>query len=570
MNNNKYDIIYKEVTHMNEVKVFSLGGLDESGKNMYVVEVNDNIIVVEAGIKYPDTNQLGIEIIIPDFSYLVNNKDRVKGIIITHGHDDVMAALPHLLKQLNIPVYTTPLTAEILTEMLHKEGIRNTKIHRVKRTGEFKIDGINVRAFGMTHSIADAFGFAIETPQGYVVYAGEFLVDYDVRDKCFICDISDLADIGKKGVLCLLAESDGAGRKGYTSPNHRISDLIQRPMEDATGRIIITAYHQNFYRIIEIIEMAKRLNKKILIYDEGLKELLRMNERLDYYRIPLGLELPKSSFKNDMTDVIILITGNGHKVFRTMNRIAMNEDELVELHSDDTVIIASPIVPGTEVEAGIMENELYKEDVEIITLSSKNVLSMHASSEDLKMMLYLFKPKFYIPIKGEYRNLVANANIATVMGMTPDKIIILDNGQIAQFEDQKLKSCSKTIDLEEVLMDGNENLDVTGFVLRDRETLSTDGVIVIGIVCNHQTKEIIGGPDVQSRGVFYLKDADYIVKNIADIIINVINENVKNRTYDNTSARMEARDKIQKYVYKETGKRPMILPAIIEINVDGE
>ena len=555
---------------MSKVKVFALGGLDETGKNMYIVEVDNNIIVVEAGLKYPDTNQLGIEIIIPDFSYLIKNKDRVKGVILTHGHDDVMAALPYLLKQINVPVYTTPLTAELLQDTCHKEGIKNAKIQRIKRTGEFKIENVKIRTFGMTHSIADAFGIAIDTPQGYVVYAGEFIIDYDVRDDGFRCDISDLADIGKKGVLCLMTESDSAGRKGYTSPNHRISDLIQRPMEDAKGRIIITAYNQNFYRIIEIIEMANRLNKKILIYDDGLKELIRMNERLGYYRIPFGLELPKSSFRNDMEDVIVLITGSGHKVFRTMNKIAMKEDDLVELNSNDTVIIASPIVPGTEVEAGIMENELFKEDVEIITLSSKNVLSMHASSEDIKMMLYLFKPKFYIPIKGEYRNLVANANIATIMGMTPDKIIILDNGQIAEFGDQKLLSCTKSINLEEVLMDGDKNLDATGYVLRDRELLSTDGVIVVGIVCNFQTKEIIGGPDVQSRGVFYLKDADYIVKNIADIVVKVINENVRNNVYENMGTRVELRDKIQKYVFKETGKKPMILPAIIEINVSAD
>ena len=552
---------------MSQVKVFALGGLDESGKNIFCVEVNDSIIVIEAGLKYPAADQLGVEVIIPDFSYLIENQHRVKGIIITHAHDDVMAALPYLLKQINIPVYTTPLTAELISKMVHKEGLRNIKIHRIKRSGDFKIDGIKIRSFGVTHSIADAFGVAIDTPQGYVVYTGEFLIDYDIREESFQCNISDLAEIGKKGVLCLLTESGSADRKGHTSPNHRIKDLIQTPMEDAPGRIIITAYHQNFYRIMEIVEIANKLNKRIYIYDEGLKELIRLNERLGYYRIPMGVELPSSSFRNDLDDIIILITGNGHKVFRTMNRIAMKEDSKVELRENDTIIIASPIVPGTEIEAGIMENELYKEDVNILTLNSKNVLSMHASSEDLKMMMYLFRPKFYIPVKGEYRQLISNANIATMMGLTPDKIVVLDNGQMAVFEDGNLKSCAQELELEEVLIDGDDNLDVTGYVLRDRETLSTDGVIVVGIVCNFQTKEIIGGPDVQSRGVFYLKDADYIVKNIADIMMTVINENVKNGTYDNMSTRMEARERIQKYVLKETGKRPMILPAIIEINV---
>ena len=291
---------------MSQVKVFALGGLDESGKNLFVVEVDNSIIVIEAGLKYPDADQLGVEVIIPDFSYLIENQDRVKGIIITHAHDDVMAALPYLLKQINIPVYTTPLTAELISNMAHKEGLRNLKIHRVKRSGEFKIGNIKVRSFGVTHSIADAFGVAIDTPQGYVVYLGEFIIDYDIREESFMCNISDLAEIGKKGVLCLLTESCYADRKGHTSPSHRIKDYISTPMEDAPGRIIITAYHQNFYRFMEIVEVACRLNKKIYIYDDGLKELIRLNERLGYYRIPMGVELPSSSFRNDLDDIIIL------------------------------------------------------------------------------------------------------------------------------------------------------------------------------------------------------------------------------------------------------------------------
>ena len=555
---------------MSEVKIYALGGLDESGRNMYCVETQDGIIAIECGIKYPDTNQLGIEIIVPDFTYIVQNQNRFKGIIITHAHDDVMAALPYLLKQVNVPIYTTPLTAELISNMVQKAGLRNVQIHRIARNGEFMIGKTKVLSFGTTHSIADSFGVAISTPEGYVVYSGEFIIDNDSRDPYYQCDISVLSEIGKQGVLCLMTESGLAGRVGYTAPSHRITSLIEPTMSQAEGRIIISAYHQNLFRIKEIMQLAAKLNKRVFIYDDELKEMIRLNEKLGYYRIPIGVELPKSQFNNNLEDIIILVTGSGHKVFRTMNRIAMKEDNLVELKPTDTVIIASPIVPGTEVEAGIMENELYKEDMNILALNSHNVLSMHASSEDLKMLQYLMKPKYYLPVKGEYRHLMDNAHLATEMGMTPDKILLLDNGQVAKFENGILKSCTTEFKSEDILIDGDENLDVTGFVLKDREALSTDGVIVIGIVCDFETKKIIGGPDVQSRGVFYLKDADYIVKNIADLISDVINTNVKNGTYDNIAVRQEAREKIQKYVLKETGKRPMILPAIIEIHATKE
>ena len=555
---------------MSEVKIYALGGLDESGRNMYCVETQDGIIAIECGIKYPDTNQLGIEIIVPDFTYIVQNQNRFKGIIITHAHDDVMAALPYLLKQVNVPIYTTPLTAELISNIVQKAGLRNVQIHRIARNGEFMIGKTKVLSFGTTHSIADSFGVAISTPEGYVVYSGEFIIDNDSRDPYYQCDISVLSEIGKQGVLCLMTESGLAGRVGYTAPSHRITSLIEPTMSQAEGRIIISAYHQNLFRIKEIMQLAAKLNKRVFIYDDELKEMIRLNEKLGYYRIPIGVELPKSQFNNNLEDIIILVTGSGHKVFRTMNRIAMKEDNLVELKPTDTVIIASPIVPGTEVEAGIMENELYKEDMNILALNSHNVLSMHASSEDLKMLQYLMKPKYYLPVKGEYRHLMDNAHLATEMGMTPDKILLLDNGQVAKFENGILKSCTAEFKSEDILIDGDENLDVTGFVLKDREALSTDGVIVIGIVCDFETKKIIGGPDVQSRGVFYLKDADYIVKNIADLISDVINTNVKNGTYDNIAVRQEAREKIQKYVLKETGKRPMILPAIIEIHATKE
>lgn len=287
---------------------------------------------------------------------------------------------------------------------------------------------------------------------------------------------------------------------------------------------------------------------------------------MKYYRVPKEMEINEKNFSDDMEDVVVLISGNGKNLFRTMTNIANHEDAHVSFRTSDTIIVASPIVSGTELDASNMENEIYKEGGKIYTLDSKTVLSMHPSSEDLKMMLYLFQPKYYIPIKGEYRHLYVNANLATKMGYSPDRILILENGQIALFENKILKSVAQRLELEDTMIDGKENWDVTGVVLKDREVLSTDGVMIIGVGVNHKTKEISNGPDVQTRGLIYLKDAEYIIKEVGNIMENCIEKAVKEKRYDNLTVRAEARDKISKYLMKETGKRPMVLPVIMEIN----
>lgn len=552
---------------MENIRLFALGGLDEDGKNLYVVEINDDIILIEAGLKYPESNQLGVEMIIPDFSYLIKNKDRVKAIFITHAHDDVLGALGHLVKQINAPIYTTPLTAAIIEMNMQKLGITKYKLNLIKRSDRLKIGRIEVVTFGLTTSIMDGYGLAIATSQGYIVYCGEFIIDSDVKLAPFASDVAEFAEIGKKGVFALMCESSSVDNKGYTAPQHKITELVETHIENAPGRIIITAYEQNLYRIIEILELANKYHKRVFIYDDNLRELFKKVEKLGYYFLASKVNMIKSKFSNDLEDVIVLVTGNGPNVFRIMMKIAMGEDNVVSLNQNDTVIIGSPSGDAIEIEASNMENELYKENVKVVVLDSRKVRSIHASTEDLKMMIYLFKPKYYVPIKGEYRHLVNNANIALDMGYRADHIIVLDNGQIASFENGLLKTTSDLIDLNEVMIDSNYNTDVSSFVLKDRDVLSKDGAIIVGIIINYNTKEVIGGPDVQSRGLIYLKDADYIVKEVGNILEETIKEAVEQKRFENMAIRMEAKDRITRYLLRETGKRPMILPTIVEINI---
>ena len=500
----------------NIVRLFALGGLDEDGKNLYVVENNNDIFVLECGLRYPISGDtLGIEMIVPDMSYLVENKERIKGVFLTHGHDDVMGGLLYLLKQIpEVPIYTAPLTALMIDRKLKKEGIGKINLHRIRRNAKFKVGNTHIRTFGTMQSIADGFGMAIKTEKGYVVYSSEFIVDYDTRRPSFVFDITAITDIAKEGVLALLCESVAATREGNSTPYHRLVNIL-----------------------------------KVFIYDEGLRNLMADMAKLGYYHIPAGLEITSAKFKNDDDNVVVILGGTGDSIFQKAHRIANKEDEIIELRHSDTVIVASPAVPGTERQEAAMENDLYKEADHVLTVDAKRSYSMHASIEDLKMQL------------------IANANIALNMCYQADKIIVLANGQVAIFKDGVLERKYDSVKAGDVMVDGKDSLDAGGMVLKDRDILSTDGVIVLGVVMNHATKEIIGGPDVQSRGVIYLKDADYIMKEVGNILENTINTMVKEKKYDNLEARSIAREKIARYLAKETGKKPMILPAIVEINI---
>ncbi|CAM3582645.1 ribonuclease J [Erysipelothrix urinaevulpis] len=550
---------------MDLIKFYALGGLDEDGRNMSVIEINDELYIVDVGLKYPENETLGVESQIPDFSHVLKNKENVKGIFITHGHDDVMGALPYLMKELKAPIYTTPLIALMIQDLLREHKIKNTKIFRIKKNGRFKVQGRNCVAFALTHSIPDSMGIAIETDQGYIVHSSEFIMDFNVPSEAFTMDLSTISELGKKGVFMLFAESVYAKRQGFTSPHHRIEQRIEKVFENTEERIFVTLYEQNIYRLIEVIEMARKFKRRVYIYGEKQRRLIKHLEALNYYKMPEGMEISSKEFNNDMKDVVIVVSDIGPDVFRKMGKIAMGEDQVIEIKETDHVIVASPQVPGTESVASEMTNELFKDGVSITSMNPKEVLSMHASIEDLKMMMALLKPKYYVPIKGEFQDLTANADLAFDMGIPPTNIIVLDNGQIAEFVDGRLKSTSQTFKLESVLIDGKDHLDTSGLVLRDRKILGTDGAITVGVVMDHRTKKIIGGPDVQSRGVVYLKDAKNLMNEAGKILVSTIEKNVKENKYEHIETRNEARDKISKFIFKETGKRPMIMPVIIEL-----
>lgn len=557
----------KEISSVNErICIFCLGGLDEDGKNMMVVEVDQDIYIIEAGIKFPEEKEsLGIEFIVQDFTYLIENQDRIAGIFITHGHDDVMGALPYLMKNIKANIYTSPLASKAIHKVFKKERITGSKIYTIKRHDQRKIGAHKVVFFPVTHAYPGTFGLAISTSQGYVVYSGEFIEDYDDLHDSYRGDFTTCSKLGNEGVLVLLQESKGAERSGHTAPNHRITEKFSQVLEQTDhNRVFVSVYTQSVYRIQEIIECCIQYDRPMIFYSKELRELVANLEDFNV-SIPKKLVLDPSYIKEAPDNVVVIISGQGKSLFKTMSNIANNEVEDIVFTQNDVIVIASPVIPGVEKVFKSMENDIYKEEGTILVLD-RNVLSMHPSKEDLKMMLFLMKPKYYIPVKGEYRHLYMNSEIALEMGYKPSQIILLDNGQVATFENQKLRSCSMELELHDVMIDGKENWDMAGVVLKDREILSTDGVMILAIGLDAKTKKIINGPDIQTRGLIYVKDAEYITTDVGKILEDTIQEAVANKTYDNLTTRNEIRDKISKYLYKQTAKRPMVLPVILEIN----
>ncbi|MDO4480202.1 MAG: ribonuclease J [Erysipelotrichaceae bacterium] len=548
-----------------KIRIFSLGGLDEDGKNMYCVEVGNQIYIIEAGIKFPDEKEsLGIEYIVPDFTYLIENKNRIAGIIITHAHDDVMGALPYLCKQIKADIYSSPLTAKCIRRVMKEENIRDIQIHEVKRHDQKRIGKHKVIFFPITHSVPEAFGIAISTSQGFIVYSGEFIEDYTSLSDAYRGDFTTPAQFRNEGVLVLMQDSKGADRTGHTAPYHRIAPHFANILEKYENkRIFVSVYTQSVFRIQELIDTCISFNRKILLYTEELRSLIKDLEDIGY-TIPSSVLVDVNQIDH-ISNVVVLIGGTGKAVTNLLSNICNNEVDDIDFTSEDVIVLATPVLPGVEREFKQMENDIYKEGGEVIQLD-KIARSVHPSQEDLKMMIFATRPKYYIPVKGEYRKLVMNANVALDMDFSPSQIIILDNGQVATFENKKLKSCAMEMELHDNLIDGKEGWDMAGVVLKDREILSTDGVMILAIGIDSKTKKIINGPDVQTRGLVYLKDADYLNTDVSKIMEQTIEEAVKNKTYNNLDTRNEIRDKVAKYLSNKIGKKPMILSVILEIN----
>lgn len=547
---------------MSKIKIFSLGGLNENGKNMYVIEVNEDIFVIDAGLKYADEHMLGIDYMIPDIKYLKENQKRIKGIFLTHGHYENSGALSDIIKDLNmVNVYGSKFTIDILKNKLESSGIKNSNLIEILPYKSLTFGSVKVFPVTLSHSIPDNFGYAIYTEDGVIFYASDFVFDATMRGH-YQTDMGKLAYIGKQGVLCLMTESIYANNVGHTAPNHRISNLIRETLNKADGRVIFNVLNSHLYRIQELFNEVSKTNRKIVIMGKELQNIVNYAMENNYLFINKDFIGDLNNI-NDDNSVIVTSDLRGNSYF-SINKIVNGYDKFIKLKSTDTVFLASPVYEGREKTFYKLLDDISKFDVTVVTLS-KNNLSHHASSEDLMMMIDLMKPKYYFPIKGEYRFQVANADLALKVGMKPNNIILKENGFVAKFVNGKLVDDFEKIPCGEISIDGDNSDDIGEVVLNDRQMLSDNGIIVVSATLSKKTKTILAGPEILTRGFVYVKDSGELIDNIKKMCLEVINSNIHDNYVDYGKIKNGIRDTLSKYLSNHTGNKPMIISVLQEI-----
>ena len=544
---------------MNKIKIFALGGLNEYGKNMYVVEVNEDIFVFEAGLKYADDKMLGIDYIIPNYDYLIENKNRIKGIFLSHGHDEQIGAIPDIKEDLKgVKIYGTKFTLDMLKEDLDD----TTDLVEIKPHKSIKFGECTIFPITLTHNVPDNVGFVLNTKDGAIVYTSNFAFDPSMLGR-YKTDIGKLAYIGKQGVLCLLSESPYASRKGYTTPAHRTYNYINEIINTYDKRILFNIYTGQISRIQEILNSVMLTERKIVILGKKLEKII-LNGIEDGY-IDFDKTRISSIHQSKNEDVIILISDEREKPFSNIKRIVLGYDKFINLREDDTIVFASPVYDGMEKTATTIFDEIAKRDINLIILKASEFPSMHASSEDLMLMLDLMKPKYYFPVIGEYRHQVDNASIAKQLGMKGENIILALNGKVTNFIDGNLTETNEFIKADEILVDGKLVGDVSEVVIKDREMLGDNGIVLVIASVDKATKKVIGGPEVISKGFIFGKDNLDLLNEANKMVSEIIKNNTKPFYIDYTKVRNEIRDKVGKYFYQETESKPMILIMIEEI-----
>lgn len=550
---------------MSKIKIFSLGGLNENGKNMYVINVDKDIFVFDAGLKYDNDSNLGIDYIIPNYDYLIKNIKNVKGIFLTHGHEGNMGAIPDILEQLpDVPVYGTKLTLEIVKNDLTEEQISKANFKEVRPHSKLSFGKNALFPISVTHSIPDAVCYVLYTEDGAIVYTGDFVFDSTMMG-AYKTDIGKLAYVGKQGVLCLLAESFYADKTGHTSPNNRVAGFIREVLHKNENRIIATVLPAHFYRIQEIFNEVSKTHRKVVIMGKTLQDMINKAISQGYLTID-------QSKIGSLTDIetknpLILISDEKEKPFANLERIIKGYDKFIKIKETDTIFITEPSYPGIEKRMAIIMDEIAMLGANAVSLSSKKHLLHHASREDLMLMINLMNPKYYMPVKGEYRHQYANAEIAEELGIPVENILLKQNGDVVEFVKGKNTNSIEHIQVDEILIDGKNQGDIGDLVLKDREMLGENGIVIISCTLDKNTKAIVGGPEIITRGFIYVKESQDLLEETKTISKEVIETSIVTnaKRVDYAKIKNDVRDVLGKFFYKETESKPMIITVIQEI-----
>ena len=536
------------------LKIIPLGGLHEIGKNITVFEYENDIIIVDCGLAFPEDDMLGIDLVIPDISYLEKNKDKIRALIITHGHEDHIGAIPYLLKKINVPIYATRLTCGLIKNKLEEHKlVKSTKLIEVKQGETVRAGKFSVEFIRSSHSIPDSVALAIKSPVGTILHTGDFKIDYTPIDGQ-IMDLGRLAELGNEGVLALMSDSTNSERKGYTMSEKTVGDVFERLFQGCRKRIVVATFASNVHRVQQIVNSAVKNNRKIAARE------------LDYIKVPDNVFIDIDMIKNYTDDQLVIITtGSQGETMSALTRMAAGEYRKVQITPNDLIIISANPIPGNEKLVSKVIDDLMQIGAEVVYSSLADVhVSGHACQEEQRLMLALVKPKYFLPVHGEYRQLKAHAETAEEIGIDKDNIFMITNGRVLEMNQDEAKFTT-SVQSGRVLVDGLGVGDVGNIVLRDRQHLSQDGLIIIVMTMDSSTGEIIAGPDVISRGFVYVRESENLMENVKSVIRNEIEKCERNHITDWSTIKSNLRDNLKDYIAQKTKRNPMILPIIMEV-----
>ncbi len=550
-----------------KVRISFLGGMNEIGKNMTLYEYKSDMFIVDCGLAFPTSELPGVDLVIPDFTHVVNNQDRIRGIIVTHGHEDHIGGLAYLLKQINVPVYATKLTIGLIKGKLEEHGLLNkVKLVEIKPRDNITLGSFNIELIHVNHSIPDAVGLAIRCPAGIIIQTGDFKIDTTPVDGDMI-DLPRFAEYGKKGVLALLSDSTNAERPGCTMSEKNVGESFELLFSKAKNkRIIVATFASNIHRVQQIINVAKARGRKVAVIGRSLENLVSVGEELGYLIVPKNILIPIDTIKNYPDDKLVIITtGSQGEPMSALTKIAFGEHKKVTITPNDYVIISATPIPGNEKMVNSVVNALMKRDVEVIYEKMYEVhVSGHACQQDLKLMIGLVKPKYFIPVHGEQKHLIKHAMLARSMGIEEKNTYIAEIGETIELTDSYIKKVGN-VPAGDVYVDGLGVGDVGNVVLNDRKRLSQDGIIIVVATIDAHEGYVVSGPDIVSRGFVYVKDNEELMNSARDLACRVIDEQYDNKYHDWNTVKTKVRDEISRLMYEKTKRSPMILPIFMEI-----
>jgi ribonuclease J len=548
-----------------KLQIIPLGGLGEIGKNMTVVRYGDDILVIDSGLMFPEDDMLGIDLVIPDIAYLLENKDLVKAIVLTHGHEDHIGALPYVLKQLNVPVYGTRLTLGILEGRLKENNVSATSLTAVKPGDQIQIGAFKVGFIRVSHSIADSVALSIKTPLGTIVHTGDFKFDQTPVDGK-VMDFHRFAELGDQGVLVMLADSTNAERPGYTASEKMVGVTFDETYRNARERIIIATFSSNIHRIQQAIDTACKYKRKVAVLGRSMVNVVNIALELGYLTVPEGVMIDIDELNNyPSSGIVILTTGSQGEPMSALTRMAMSDHKKVEIMPGDTIIISATPIPGNEKMVSRTIDFLLRQGAEVVYEAASGIhVSGHASQEELKIMHNLLRPKFFIPVHGEFRHLIKHAKLAQEMGLPKENIFVAENGHVLEFTADK-GSVTGKVTSGNVLVDGLGVGDVGNIVLRDRRQLSQDGILIVVVTMDKQRACVVAGPDIVSRGFVYVRESEQLMEEAKDRVKQALEKCETNNITEWAAIKANVRDTLGKYLYERTRRRPMILPIIMEV-----